>query len=74
LIMIQDPRVATSYAIQAVLIFDHLHFAAKMNAVKKKTDLVLQKPIKFSKAKETWFAKFYKEDSELVYDRNLFSH
>jgi phosphatidylserine/phosphatidylglycerophosphate/cardiolipin synthase-like enzyme len=75
LIMIQDPRVATSYAIQAVLIFDHLHFASKMNAVKKKTNLVLQKPLKFSKkAKETWFARFYKQDSELVHDRNLFSH
>jgi hypothetical protein len=44
LIMIEDPRVATSYAIQAVLIFDHLHFAANMNAVKKPTQLVLQRP------------------------------
>ena len=40
LIMIEDPRVATSYAIQAVLIFDHLHFAANMNAAKKPTQLV----------------------------------
>jgi phosphatidylserine/phosphatidylglycerophosphate/cardiolipin synthase-like enzyme len=74
LIMIQDPRVATSYAIQAVLIFDHLHFASKMNAIKTTTELTLQKPLKFSKAKETWFARFYNEGSELVHDRQLFSH
>jgi phosphatidylserine/phosphatidylglycerophosphate/cardiolipin synthase-like enzyme len=74
LIMIADPRVATSYAIQAILIFDHLHFAANMNAVKKPTQLVLQKPIAFSKAKATWFARFYEEDSQLARDRELFSH
>jgi hypothetical protein len=55
LIMIQDPRVATSYTIQAVLIFDHLHFASKMNAIKTKTELTLQKPLKFSKA-NCWYA------------------
>jgi hypothetical protein len=74
LIMIQDPRVATAYAIQAILIFDHLHFAAKANAVKKLTTLTLQKPIRFSKAKETWFARFYVTDSQLSKDRQLFSH
>jgi len=74
LIMIQDPRVATSYAIQAILIFDHLHFASKMNALKKTTTLTLQKPVKFSKAPQTWFARFYKPNSQLEHDRTLFSH
>ena len=74
LIMIEDPRVATSYAIQAVLIFDHLHFAATMNAVKKPTTLTLQKPIAISKAKTTWFDRYYKPNSQLEHDRELFSH
>lgn len=74
LIMIEDPRVATSYAIQAILIFDHLHFATKMNALKKTTTLTLQKPVAFSKAPQTWFARFYEPNSQLEHDRTLFSH
>jgi hypothetical protein len=72
--MIEDPRVATSYAIQAILIFDHLHFAAIMNAVKKPTQLLLQKPIPVSKAKASWFARYYGENSQLARDRLLLSH
>lgn len=74
LIMIEDPRVATSYAIQAVLIFDHLHFAATMNSAKKPSDLLLQKPIAISKAKAAWFARYYEKNSQLARDRTLFSH
>ena len=74
LIMIEDPRVATSYAVQAILIFDHLHFAATMNAAKKPTQLLLQKPIAISKAKVPWFARYYKKNSQLARDRQLFSH
>jgi hypothetical protein len=74
LIMIEDPRVATSFAIQAVIIFDHLHFAANMNAAKKPTQLVLQKPVAISKAKATWFARYYEKNSQLARDRELFSH
>ena len=32
LVMIEDPRVATSYAIEALRIFDHLHFRSNMQA------------------------------------------
>ncbi|HXP43830.1 MAG TPA: hypothetical protein VN833_26505 [Candidatus Acidoferrales bacterium] len=74
LIMIEDPRVATSYAIQAVLVFDHPHFAANMNAVKKPTQLLLQRPIAISKAKATWFARYCEKNSQLERDRQLFSH
>jgi phosphatidylserine/phosphatidylglycerophosphate/cardiolipin synthase-like enzyme len=31
LVMIQDPRVATSYAIEALRVFDHLHFRTVMS-------------------------------------------
>ena len=72
--MIEDPRVATSYAIQAVLVFDHPHFAANMNAVKKPTQLLLQRPIAISKAKATWFARYCEKNSQLERDRQLFSH
>jgi phosphatidylserine/phosphatidylglycerophosphate/cardiolipin synthase-like enzyme len=74
LIMIEDPRVATSYAIQAILIFDQLHFAAKIRAVKKPTAFTLQKPIAISKATAPWFATFYQPDSQHYRDRQLFSH
>ena len=28
--MIEDPRVATAYAIEALRVFDHLHFRSRM--------------------------------------------
>ena len=31
LVMIEDPRVATSYAIEALRVFDHLHFRSVMS-------------------------------------------
>jgi len=31
LVMIEDPRVATSYAIEALRVFDHLHFRTLMS-------------------------------------------
>jgi hypothetical protein len=74
LILIEDARAATSYAIQALLIFDHLHFAAKMNALKKPTELTLQKPIAISGAASKWFDKFYVADSYPERDRLLFCH
>jgi len=36
MVMIEDPRVATSYAIEALRIFDHLHFRTIMQKASKK--------------------------------------
>lgn len=49
LVMIEDPRVATSYAIEALRVFDHLHFRSVMS------DAFATKPAhgKAAKAKST---------------------
>jgi hypothetical protein len=38
LVMIEDPRVATSYAIEALRVFDHLHFRTNMSDAFDDTD------------------------------------
>jgi phosphatidylserine/phosphatidylglycerophosphate/cardiolipin synthase-like enzyme len=88
LIKIEDPRVATSYAIEAIRVFDHLHFRTLMKEAfgagkktKKAADpnakppdkLVLQQPTAISGKKNTWFDRFYVTDSQLAGDRKLFS-
>jgi phosphatidylserine/phosphatidylglycerophosphate/cardiolipin synthase-like enzyme len=76
LVMIEDPRVATSYAIEAVRVFDHLEFRAKMesgSAAKDAGALTLDLPTALS-GKPAWFEKFYQEGSQLEKDRKLFSH
>ncbi len=87
LVMIQDQRVATSYAIEALRIFDHLHFRVRMQSAlgtpkaagkTKKTaaqatkELTLQKPTAIS-GQPSWFAGFYKKGSDKEADRKLFS-
>jgi phosphatidylserine/phosphatidylglycerophosphate/cardiolipin synthase-like enzyme len=76
MVMIEDPRVATSYAIEALRIFDHLHFRSKMQGASKKKDsdsLTLRKPTALS-GEPAWFQEFYVEGSQLENDRKLFSH
>lgn len=76
LVMIEDPRVATSYAIEAIRVFDHLEFRTRMKAAtaeKNPAALTLDMPTALS-GKPAWFEKFYGEDSQLEKDRLLFSH
>jgi hypothetical protein len=88
LIMIEDQRVATSYAIEALRIFDHLHFRVRMEGAKGKKgksktmgkkkkgsndSLTLQKPEAIS-GKPAWFESFYQEGTQAEDDRKLFSH
>jgi phosphatidylserine/phosphatidylglycerophosphate/cardiolipin synthase-like enzyme len=76
LVMIEDPRVATSYAIEALRVFDHLEFRTKMQkaaAAKNREALTLELPTALS-GKPAWFEKFYAEGSQLEKDRMLFSH
>jgi phosphatidylserine/phosphatidylglycerophosphate/cardiolipin synthase-like enzyme len=76
LVMIEDPRVATSYAIEALRVFDHLQFRTKMKQAgsdKNAAELTLQKPNAIS-GKPAWFEKFYVEGSQVENDRKLFSH
>jgi phosphatidylserine/phosphatidylglycerophosphate/cardiolipin synthase-like enzyme len=76
LVMIEDPRVATSYAIEAVRIFDHLHFRSNMQKAASTGDnniLTLRKPTAIS-GQPAWFEDFYVAGSEKEQDRKLFSH
>jgi phosphatidylserine/phosphatidylglycerophosphate/cardiolipin synthase-like enzyme len=77
LIMIEDRLVATSYAIEALRVFDHLHFRTKMKKAKTnsktKSELKLQKPVAISHAKSAWFDEYYVENSQKEKDRKLFS-
>ncbi|MEO8436094.1 MAG: phospholipase D-like domain-containing protein [Pyrinomonadaceae bacterium] len=83
LIMIEDRKVAISYAIEAIRVFDHLHFRTVMKEAlgtkpTRKADqpppkLVLQKPTAISGKKRAWFDRFYMANSQLEGDRKLFS-
>jgi hypothetical protein len=80
LIMIEDPKIATSYAIEAALVFDHLHFRDRMRdalkgkkTTKAKTDaLTLKKPTVIS-GKPAWFDDSYIDGSQRAADRKVFS-
>ena len=82
LVMIQDPTVATAYAIEAVRLFDHLHFRSKMSEAKVKpkgakpadaAPLTLARPTALS-GKPAWFERYYRADSQYLHDRLLFGH
>ena len=66
LIMIEDQRIAAVYAIEALRIFDHLHFRTKMKAADKNApkELVLQKPIAISHMEKPWFNEYYVANSQ----------
>lgn len=87
LVAIQDQKVATSYAIEALRIFDHLHFRVRMqkaagakkgrgptkkSAAQQAAALTLQKPIKIS-GKPAWFEVYYNKGSQQEDDREIFS-
>jgi hypothetical protein len=76
LVMIEDPKVATSYAIEALRVFDHLHFRSRMQKASdedSKDSLTLQKPTSMS-GEAAWFEKYYVAGSQAESDRKLFSH
>nr|WP_282563110.1 hypothetical protein [Rhizobium sp. RCAM05973] len=72
LVMIEDQRVATSYAIEALRIFDHLHFRAAMQGSGAPNSLTLARPP--AAGQDAWFRRFYAAGSQSAKDRLLFSH
>lgn len=86
LIMIEDRKIAIGYAIEALRIFDHLHFRSRMrDALKEKKGkkskegkikasdkLILRKPTAISK-EPAWFEAYYVAGSQRERDRQLFS-
>jgi phosphatidylserine/phosphatidylglycerophosphate/cardiolipin synthase-like enzyme len=79
LLMIEDPRIATAYAIEALRVFDHLHFRSTLQettgltAPAKRTALTLRKPRAIS-GKAAWFETYYVVGSQKMKDRQLFAH
>jgi len=89
LVMIQDQRVATSYAIEALRIFDHLHFRVLMEGALgakkgksmsrgKKPSAQASETLTLKKptaisGKPAWFPSYYKQGSDQEADRLLFS-
>ncbi len=74
LIQIDDPKVAAAYAIEAVRVFDHLHFRSAMKKGDKTPGTItLKKPTALS-GKPAWFEPYYQANSQKARDRVLFSH
>ena len=74
LLLIRDRRVAVSYMIEALRIFDHYHFRVvqeEAKGKKKRKKLQLQKPPRKAKEKPWWDEDY--TDPRKIRDRLLFS-
>jgi phosphatidylserine/phosphatidylglycerophosphate/cardiolipin synthase-like enzyme len=72
LLIIRDRRVAVSYTVEALRIFDHYHFRVKqMDAKKDRKPLQLLKPPRQADEK-AWFSEDY-TDPRKIRDRELFA-
>ena len=72
LLRIRDRRVAVSYMVEALRIFDHYQFRVSQKEAKTaKTQLVLLRPPR-KKSEKPWFAKYY-SDPRRIRDRELFA-
>ena len=69
LLVIRDRRVAVSYMVEAVRIFDHYHF--RIAHTKAKKNLELKRPPR-QPGEKPWFDKDY-TDPRRIHDRELFS-
>ena len=78
LLMIEDPKIATAYAIEALRVFDHLHFRSTlpettgMTAAANKAALTLRKPRAIS-GKSAWFEAYFVVGPQKMRDRHLFA-
>jgi phosphatidylserine/phosphatidylglycerophosphate/cardiolipin synthase-like enzyme len=69
LILIRDRRIAVSYVVEALRIFDHYHF--RVNEQEAKKELVLTKPPR-SEGEEAWWVEDY-TNVRKIKDRELFA-
>lgn len=80
LILIEDRKIAVAYAIEALRVFDHLHFRDRMKAAgmrprggtAKRASLTLRKPRVIS-GESAWFEDYYMTGSQKERDRLLFA-
>ena len=72
LLLIRDRRIAVSYMVEALRIFDHYHFRLiQQEAKKAKKKLVLVKPPR-KPGEMAWWVEDYK-DARKIRDRELFA-
>ncbi len=72
LLLIRDRRVAVSYMVEALTLFDHYHFrVAQQDAKKARKEFVLAKPPRTA-GEEPWWAEDY-ADARKIRDRELFA-
>jgi len=72
LLLIRDRKVAVSYMIEAIRIFDHYHFrVAQAESKKAKKVLALAKPPRKA-GEKTWWVEYY-ENKRKMRDRELFA-
>lgn len=72
LLLIRDRRVAVSYLVEALSMFDHYHFRVTQQEAKKaKNKLQLAKP-PAKRADKPWWAEYY-TDTRKIRDRELFA-
>ena len=72
LLLIRDRRIAVSYAVEALRIFDHYHFrVAQRDAKRAREKLVLARPPRQS-GEEAWWEEDY-TDARKIRDRELFA-
>ena len=72
LLLIQDRRIATSYAVEALRVFDHYHFrAAQQEAKKVNRKLLLKRPPRMA-GETAWFDEDYTVPRKMR-DRELFA-
>lgn len=72
LLIIRDPRVATSYAIEALRIFDHYHFRVLNQEAKDSNEaLSLRRPPR-KPGEEPWWKPYYVEPAK-IRDREVFA-
>jgi phosphatidylserine/phosphatidylglycerophosphate/cardiolipin synthase-like enzyme len=72
LVLIRDRRIAVSYLIEALSIFDHYHFRVTQQEAKKaKKPLQLAKPPR-KPGEKAWWAEYY-TDGRKIRDRELFA-
>jgi phosphatidylserine/phosphatidylglycerophosphate/cardiolipin synthase-like enzyme len=73
LVLVRDRRIATSYAVEALTLFDHYHFRLLEVQAKRKERPKLQLKLPPRKAGEKpWWAEDY-ADARKIRDRELFS-
>jgi phosphatidylserine/phosphatidylglycerophosphate/cardiolipin synthase-like enzyme len=78
LIMIEDRKIATAYAIEAVRVFDHLQFRNRMRdafaaPAEAPRTIALKTPTAIS-GEQAWFERYYRPDTQLFRDRQLFAN